>query len=57
MLDDKIKADFDQASALINETYPQLLWSFYDNLKTAGFSDLHALELTKVFLSNNMNAK
>lgn len=47
MLDDNVRAEFDQQRATIIETIPPLLWGFFNRCKEQGFTEEQAFDLTK----------
>lgn len=51
MIDPKAAAQWDQGVALLAETYPPMLRTFYLALREQGFSDDQALGLTATMLS------
>ena len=49
-LDPKVLAEFDQASQLVAETIPPLLYRLYVNLVDEGFTSEQAMDLVKSYL-------
>jgi hypothetical protein len=56
MTEDEIRG-FDECSTALLRTIPGFLWSFYEELKTQGFSEDQSLTLTKEYLSTLMGRK
>lgn len=50
----KIIAAVDQASALVSDTLPTLVWQLHTALKEKGFTEEQAFELTKVYLDRTL---
>jgi hypothetical protein len=50
MLDDKERAEFDQAQATLVETFPPLWRGLYRNCMEVGFSEEEAMELVKTYI-------
>lgn len=46
----QIVAQVDQTAALLRDTLPLFLWTFYDALKTQGFTDDQSFELTRSYM-------
>lgn len=55
MLDDKKRAELEQALEEITETHPPLLRRYYLGLVKSGFNEREALYLTSTFLTGMMN--
>lgn len=49
-VDPKEVAALDQAAKLLQESFPPMLWGFYNNCVEEGFTKPEAFELTKVWL-------
>ena len=54
MLDEKMRAQLDQSSALLAEMLPPLWWGLYRACVDEGFTESQALELVKTYLSSTV---
>jgi len=50
MLNDRDKANLDQASALIAEAFPPMWWRIYKGLIAEGFKEAEAMDLLKTYI-------
>jgi len=50
MLDEKLRAELDQASAGLIELFPPLWWGLFQSCIAEGFTEVQALELVKAYI-------
>ena len=50
MIDPKLRAAFEQSTALIQETIPPLVYGMYKEFIVQGFSDSQAFALAKAYM-------
>jgi len=56
MIDDKMRADFDQGIAAMMELWPPMWRQLFDRLKEEGFTEQQAMDLLKTYiLSQGVN--
>jgi hypothetical protein len=56
MLDDKLRSDLEQNTALVTELWPPLWKQLYDALLKQNFSEVQALELLKTYILSSGSA-